>query len=232
MEHIRRGDVVRVNDKVYDPDLPEFSVAFWQGRVTEIFEDDNFTPYAVFTLDSITLQNIPENHIKAAIDEGLDYLTMTLPITDLSKAEPRDKIAEVNQVAQELEKIYFWYEFGQQGERIQKLLKQAQAENETEMFGFWWKYLKDNAPTPFDAEPAEEEPVVGNFNNKRIRVLAIASIDPTNGVLVKARIRNRETFVPLANYQVIDSKHPAYEAVEDYGLWFDNRDALNPNDDE
>jgi len=104
---IKVGDSVRVNEGVSDPDFPQFSIAGWQGRVTELIDGDDIEePMISIEWDSITLNSYTEDYLAMCDEEGLDLLSMNLPETELQVVQPRDTLKDVQAAIERLEDLY------------------------------------------------------------------------------------------------------------------------------
>ncbi len=55
---LKIGNSVRVKEGMPYPDLKDLCIGGWQGRVSEIGEDDNSSGLICIRWDSITLKNI------------------------------------------------------------------------------------------------------------------------------------------------------------------------------
>ena len=93
---LKIGDSVIVNQGVKEPDLEEFELGGWQGRVVDIDKKSD-KPNVLITIewDSITMDLIPSNYIVQSEVEGLDWAQMTLFESEMGKTVPRDTIKNV-----------------------------------------------------------------------------------------------------------------------------------------
>ncbi len=79
---------------VIDPDF-SVSIGGWQGRITEVFEQDNLV---CITWDSITLRNMPGKMIRLCEKEDLQFERMYLRPEELEFGQPRDTQQDVDEV--------------------------------------------------------------------------------------------------------------------------------------
>jgi len=91
------GSPVLVKPDVVDPDLG-IDIARWQGRVLEIDSSET----ALIRWDSITMREMGKELLIQCENENLDWEFMTLDVTDLEHATPRDSEADVLRTANQL----------------------------------------------------------------------------------------------------------------------------------
>ena len=208
------GDSVRVKKGVMCPDDNSLCIAGWQGRVFET-EDDGIVG---IRWDSITLKHLPLEYIKQSEEEGMDWAEMYLSADEIEPASPRDSEETADQVREEMESTSLWLGEGEEGERILKVI--ADADDEVEA---WNDHLAKVLTFPFDAEVSEPQDRGPLDDGDKVQVKGIADPDDLYGVLVNVT-RGRERFVfPLCDLTVLDRKSPNYMPVKDYCVWFANR---------
>lgn len=96
------GESVVVKPGVKDPDNGE-DIAGWQGRILAIFDDEE--EIVQIQWDSITLQNMSEEHIAWCEEDCLCWSEMNLGSEEVESATERDTEEEV---AATIEKISSW----------------------------------------------------------------------------------------------------------------------------
>jgi hypothetical protein len=87
---MKKGDNVKVKQGILDPDLNQFDMSGWQGRITNI-TSDNESDLIEIAWDSITLKQLPKEFIENSIEDGYDYSVMSLGKDDIELTKPRDK---------------------------------------------------------------------------------------------------------------------------------------------
>ena len=208
------GDSVKVKKGVMYPDNDSVSIAGWQGRVFET-EDDGIIG---IRWDSVTLKQLPHEYIKESEEEGMDWAEMYLSADEIEPASPRDSEEAADQLKEEMESTSSWLGDGEEGERILKVISDADDEIEA-----WNDHLAKVLTFPFDAEVSEPQDRGPLKCGDHVQVKGFSEADDLYGVLVNVT-RGRERFVfPLCDLTVLDKKSPNYRPVKDYCVWFANR---------
>ena len=65
-------DSVKVKNGILCPDLKDLCIGGWQGRISEIIEDDDGNIIVRIEWDSITLKNMPDYYIDQSDEEDQD----------------------------------------------------------------------------------------------------------------------------------------------------------------
>lgn len=208
------GDSVRVEEGILCPDDDSVCLAGWQGRIFEE-EDDGVVG---IRWDSVTLKQLPHEYIKQSEEERMDWAEMYLSADEIVPASPRDSEETAKQVREEMESNSSWLGDGEEGERILKVI--ADADDEIEA---WNNHLAKVLQFPFDAEVSEPQDR-GPLNcGDQLKAEGLAEADDLYGILVNVT-RGRERFVfPLCDLTVRDRKSPNYRPVKDYCVWFANQ---------
>ncbi|HEX8607163.1 MAG TPA: hypothetical protein VF679_00840 [Pedobacter sp.] len=118
---MKQGDSVKVKQGILDPDLNQFNMSGWQGRITNI-TSDNESNLIEIAWDSITLKQLPKEFIENSIEDGYDYSVMSLEKDDIELTKPRDKESDVEKQMKEIEKRYHNIAFDEQEKRIAAIL--------------------------------------------------------------------------------------------------------------
>lgn len=90
---LKKGHSVKVNKGVTIPDMEEFDITNWQGRIIDFVEEDGEHLIEI-EWDSITLNNMPVAYIQKNMDEGFDFESIVLSQTDVQKTTDRDTVLE------------------------------------------------------------------------------------------------------------------------------------------
>ena len=208
------GDSVRVKKGVLCPDDDSVNIAGWQGRIFEIEDRDLIG----IRWDSITLKHLPREYIKQSEEEGMGWAEMYLSADDLEPASARDSKETADQVRQEVESKSSWLGDGEEGQRILRVIENAEDEVEA-----WNDHLAQVLTFPFDAEVSEPQDRGPLHDGDKVGVNDIADSDDLYGVLVSVTKGRKHYVFPLCDLTVLDKKSPNYMPVRDYCVWFANR---------
>lgn len=208
------GDSVKVKEGIMCPDDDSVCIGGWQGRVFEIEKDDNIIG---IRWDSITLGQLPFEYIRKNEKEGLGWTEMYLSADEIEPASPRDSQATADNVAGKMESKFQWLGTDKEGERILKVI--ADADDEIEA---WHHHLSQVLTFPFGAEVSEPQERGPLNNGDKVQVRSITEANEHYGILVDVT-RGQERFVfPLCDLAVRNRKSPNYVPVNDYCVWFAN----------
>lgn len=240
---MKKGDSVKVKQGILDPDLNQFDLSGWQGRITDI-NSKNEPNLIEITWDSITLKQLPKEFIENSIEEGYDYSTMFLEKADVELTKPRDKESDVKKQMEEIEKHYHYVAFDERERRIATILSTNNLSVTKEKQNVYFYYLQKNIQkrtilTGMEDFPWEEKYLFGGWSKKEYEELKkthpsytdkfefmelLEDIDEMWGVLAKVkRITDKKQFVlPLWNLECIDKNSKTYELISDYASWMSN----------
>jgi len=133
---------VIVNNGVKEPNLGEFEIGGWQGRIIKIDKKrDKGRILITIEWDSLTLKQIPSAYIEQSENDGYDWQNMILYDSDLEKTKSRDNRAFVKEYQDVLKEKYKWVSFGVQGSRISKVLGATNPNDEMECLRKWVEHL-------------------------------------------------------------------------------------------
>lgn len=216
------GDSVIVKPGTQDPDYGG-DIGGWQGRVTEITSNEEGETLVLIDWDSLTLRQIPPDHIKACEREGLDWGSIRLFAREVEISQPRDTLASVTKTREQIASLYEWAHLGEEGERIQLVLKGIAQGNDLAAMNAWGKYLKKKFSFPFQAEISEWQERGPLQSGDHVTILSIEEIDEDYGILVNIEARRGDYVFPLCDLDALDPNSPNYEPLRDYAVWFANR---------
>ncbi len=216
------GDSVVVKEGVMCPDYEGLSIAGWQGRVVEFYEEEG-RPTVCFALDSIPLRSLPDEYVRQSEIDGLDWSQMGLFVDEVELTQPRDTAQDVKAAYDEIASRHYWDHLGEEGEGIQKVLAGVDPHDDWACMKAWGKYLKSALSFPFDAEVSELQEGGPLQAGDKVKVLGIGLVDDLYGVIVDVRLGRRKYALPLCDLEVVDKKSPNYQPVQDYCVWFANR---------
>jgi len=224
---IKIGDSIKVKSNVKCPDDEEISIGGWQGRVLNIFEFKEEDTYScAVQWDSITLEEMSEEFIITSKEEGLGYAKINLDVKDLEKVDPRDNKEDVEKLINQIEEEYDWvfWGLGEQGKRINQVLKNIKNRGIMATLDVWEKHLEEVLDFPFEAEVFEyQEPEGALKQGDRLSVKKIEMIDDLYGIIIKARKGRKKYHFPLCDLEAIDKESSNYKYLDDYAVWFANR---------
>ena len=207
------GDSIQVREGIMCPDDDSVCMSHWQGRVFEV-EDDNIIG---IRWDSMTLKQLPCEYIKKAEEEGLGWAEMYLGADEIEPASPRDSKEEADETADRMESKFQWFGTDQEGERILKVI--GDADNEIEA---WHQHLSQVVNFPFDAEVSEPQDKGPLGYGDKVKVHRMTDTDDLYGILVDVTFGKERFVFPLCDLTVRDRKSSNYLPVNDYCVWFAN----------
>ena len=208
------GDSVKVKEGIMCPDDDSVCIGGWQGRISGI-EDDGIVEIC---WDSITLKQLPHEYIKKSEVEGLGWTEMYLSVDEIEPTSPRDSEAQADDMAEEMENKFQWLGMDKEGERIFKVV--ADADDEVEA---WNSHFAKLLVFPFEARVSEPQDHGPLDDGDKVQVHGITEADEHYGILVDVS-HGRQRFVfPLCDLIVWDRKSANYTPVQDYCVWFANR---------
>lgn len=211
-------DSVVVKPGTQDPDL-DINIGGWQGRVSEINEDNIRIDW-----DSITLKQMKSSIIIQCEQEGLAWNQMYLFVSDIDPAQPRDTSKDVKKAIDEINKKYYWVGLGDEGLRIQKVLSDIDPGDTLSALGAWEEYLESKLKFPIKAEVVElMRRGVLELGNKVVIHRINDFYDEESGIFVKVSYQGETSHFPLADLEVLDRKSKNYQPIKDYVVWFANQ---------
>lgn len=213
------GDSVKVKANVMDPDF-NINIEGWQGRILEINEQDSIVG---IKWDSLTLENMPGSTIDQSEVEGLDWRVMFLYFSEIEITKPRDTEGDVQKKISELEKKYIYSYLGEQGQRIQKVLKNLNPDNTSKNMEAWASHFEKNLQFPFEARVSDAQDFGPLHVDDKVKVEEMSGIADLYGVIVKIRKGRNFYHIPLCDLDVCNEKSSNYLPVDDYSVWFSNR---------
>lgn len=222
--NLKIGDSVVVKQGVKEPDLEEFEIGGWQGRVTEIDTDsDKDNVLVTIEWDSSTLLQMPSDYIEQSELDGFDWSCMVLYDSDLEKSIPRDKKENAKKAKNKLSDKYYWTSLGQEGERISKILHGVNPHNEMKCLQKWVEHLDKELTFPIQAIVSESEDNWLIKSGDKVEIKSLTHIVDMYGVIASIRLNGKKYDFPLCDLEVIDKTRTDFQLIGDYGTWFANR---------
>lgn len=209
---IKIDDSVKVRNGIMCPDDDSLCIGGWQGRVFEIDEAVGIR------WDSITLKQIPHKYIRQSEEDGLDWAEMYLETDEIESAPARDTEEEADNVREKMESTFFWLSEGKEGERILKVI--ANADDEVEA---WHGYLTQTLKFPFEAKVSEPQDKGQLNQGDVVQIQNIGEADEHYGVLAEVVYDRKKLVFPMCDLTAKDKQSPNYLPLKDYCVWFANR---------
>ena len=223
--NMKLGDSVIVKQGVKEPDLKEFEIGGWQGRVVEIdTKSDKDNILITIEWDSLTLKQIPSNYIEQSEREGFGWNNMTLYESELEKIKPRDKKESVKQAQNKLSDKHHWDSLGDEGIRISKVLDKVNPHDEMECLQKWVEYLDNELTFPIHAIVSDSEDNWLIKSRDKVIIKALPHIVDMYGIIASIRLNGEKYEFPLCDLEAIDKTKIDFQLIEDYRTWFANRE--------
>lgn len=221
---MKLGDSVIVKQGVKEPDLEEFEIGGWQGRVVDIdTKSDVDNILITIEWDSLTLKQIPSNYIEQSEREGLDWENMTLYESELEKTRPRDKKENVKQTQEKLLDKHHWDSLGDEGIRISKVLDKVNPHDEMKCLQKWVEYLDNELTFPIHAIVSDSEDNWLIKSGDKVIIKSLPHIVDMYGIIASIRLNGEKYEFPLCDLEAIDKKKVDFQLIDDYRTWFANR---------
>jgi len=219
---LKIDDSVKVKNGILCPDLKELCIGGWQGRISEIAEDDDDNTIVRIEWDSITLKYMPDYYIDQSIEDGLDYSAMYLFPDEVELSKSRDKKEDIAEMIESILKAHRWGWLGEEGKRIQKVLFNVNEDDEMEALEAWEKYLEKILSFPFDAIITESTGRRQLKIGDKVRVERISYVEDLHGINIELSMGRNKYDHPLCDMKVINVNSSNYQPVNDYCLWYGN----------
>ena len=171
----------------------------------------------------ITLRSSSEDYIRQCEENGLDWTSINLWADDVEPTQPRDTEKDVELAIDKLSNLHRWAHLGEEGVRIDNVLKDIDSNDDYTCMKVWSKHLKKVLVFPFDAEIVDGDDRGPLKIGDKIRVHRINIVDDLYGVIVDVRIGRLKYAYPLCDLEALDKKSPNYQNVRDYVVWYANR---------
>ena len=222
--NLKIGDSVVVRQGVKEPDLEEFELGGWQGRVLEIDTDsDKDNVLITIEWDSLTLLQMPSDYIEQSEADGFDWSRMVLYDSNLEKSVSRDKKENVKKAKEKLSDKYYLASLGQEGLRISKILHGVDPQNEMECLKKWVEHLDKELTFPIQAIVSESEDNWLIKSGDKVLIKALPHIVDLYGVIASIRLNGKKYEFPLCDLKAIDKTLKDFQLIDDYRIWFANR---------
>ncbi|MFA5434029.1 MAG: calcium-binding protein [Candidatus Paceibacterota bacterium] len=221
---MKLGDSVIVKQGVKEPDLEEFEIGGWQGRVVDIDTKSDIDNILItIEWDSLTLKQIPSNYIEQSEREGLDWENMTLHESELEKTKPRDKKENVKQTQEKLSDKHYWDSLGDEGIRISKVLDKVNPHDEMKCLQKWVEYLDNELTFPIHAIVSDSEDNWLIKSGDKVIIKSLPHIVDMYGIIASIRLNGEKYEFPLCDLEAIDKTKVDFQLIDDYRTWFANR---------
>lgn len=222
--NLKIGDSAVVREGVKEPDLQEFEIGGWQGRVLEIDTDsDKDNVLITIEWDSLTLIQMPSDYIEQSEIDSFDWSSMVLYDSDLEKSVSRDRKENVRMVKDKILEKYHWVPLGQEGLRISTILDGVDPHNEMKCLQRWVEHLDKELTFPIQAIVSESEDNWLIKSGDKVLIKALPHIVDMYGVIASIRLNGKKYEFPLCDLEVIDKTLTDFQLIDDYRIWFANR---------
>ena len=215
-------DSVKVKNGILCPDQEDLSIGGWQGRISEITEDDDGNMIVRIEWDAITLENMPYYYIDQCDEEDLDYSAMYLGTEEVELTKPRDKKEDVAEMIDKIYKTRAWGWLGEEGKRIQKVLAYVDEDDEMEALEAWENYLEKTLSFPFDAIITGGQDKGQLKTGDKVSVKKISLVEEFHGIIVELNRGHYKYDHPLCDMEVINHGSSNYQPLNDYCIWSGN----------
>lgn len=219
---IEIGDSVKVKKGTLCTEITNLCIEGWQGRVSEITEDEVDNMLVCIDWDSITLKNMPDSFIELCEEDGSEYNSMYLRPDEVELTQARDKEEEVEEVIENISKTHAWSYLGEEGKRIQKVLADVDEEDEMAAFEAWQNYLAKKLNFPFDAIITGGPDKGPLKTGDKVIVKRISLVEDFYGIFVELRQGRNRYDHPLCDMEVINTESSNFQPVNDYSTWYAN----------
>ena len=221
---LKIGDSVIVNQGVKEPDLEEFELSGWQGRVVDIDTKSDIENILItIEWDSLTLNQIPSDYIVQSEVDGLAWNMMTLYESEMQKTIPRDTKENAKKAEDELSDKYYWPSEGEEGLRISKILKGVNPQDEMKCLRKWIDHLDKELTFPIQAIVSESEVKGLIKDGDKVLIKSLHDIVDLYGIIASIIFNGKKYMFPLCDLKVINKTKADSQLIDDYRLWFANR---------
>jgi hypothetical protein len=212
------GDTVSVKDDTDHPGDASVDISGWQGRILEISETENGKSLLTIAWDSRTLEQMPHDYIVNSERDGLDWHSIRLYASDVRSDQARDTEKQVQRKKEEILEQYRWYGFGEQGERILKVLGEVELSDRRACLERWEEYLDDRLDYPVESRICDDVRISSEVRGDEVSILGITFLDDAMRLIVNVRSPNNYSEIPVINL-CVDESSKAHQPVEDYKVW-------------
>lgn len=221
---LKIGDSVIVKAGIKEPDTESFEIGGWQGRIIETdLAFDKVNILVLIEWDSLTLKQIPREFIHQSEIGGYDWQLMNLYETDVEKSVPRDKQRDVKKEQDLLSDNNYGSSYGDEGQRIAKVLDGVNPKDEMECLQKWVNHLEKKLTFPVQAIVKESESYGPVRFGEKVLIKSLPDFVDLYGVIAAIKLKGRTFQFPLCDLQVVDEKTLDFQLIEDYRFWFANR---------
>jgi len=219
----KKGDSVRVKEGVKEPDTEEFELGGLQGRIISTAEEEEENLITI-EWDSISLQQLPNDYIIQAEEDGLSWDSMVLFESDVEITVPRDKKRDVEKKLNELSDKFLWSSEGEESLRISKILEGVNLKDEMKCYQKWYDHLEKELSFPIQAviqEYAENDWTIKS--GEKVIIKSLSSITDMYALIADITFKGRKIEYPLCDLEVKNKISNDYQLIKDYSIWFSNR---------
>jgi len=218
------GSVACIKDDL-DPqsfEAPNLSAKGWCGRV-ETGITDGDSNFFVISLDSKTIDKLPEKYLKEIVEaaEGDNPFLFEIPEEALKAVSPRDTETEALNRQRLAYHSYFWGNIKKdaQAKRMFRILTRDYNDDD---LGNWLYHFQHEVKYPI---PAEVEGLLLDeiAPGTKVQILEIEGIDPKgkSGLIGSIQKGRAIRSYPLGELLPLDEDDPIQTPLSDYRYWAD-----------
>lgn len=209
------GSSVRVFKTVKSPIMSKVNMKDWEGRVNKAMIDRKNKKVYRVVFDSVTLNGMPDEFIKHSVDYEEDFQEHIFYEHQLKASQVRDSQEESIVAYRSSYHAYAWkFLEDKQATAIKSIMMSNPAMRDEDN---WHDYLSKNLRFPIDVV------TMGHLENPpglKAKILTLADIDPSFGIMVKLKIPKMGTAVyPLMDLKYVKNKGKQHDIFELYHEW-------------
>ena len=191
-----------------------------RGRVKKFYAEAGT---ALVAFDSPTIRAMPPAYIERCEEEGYSWNEYGFELDSLDASTPRDAPSDVMAAIGDLSGQFRYAYLGEEGRAIDKILGDADLDDELEALEAWEKHLSQHLTFPFDAEVSELQERGPLRGGDRVQVHGFEMLDDRYGIIVKLRRGRSAYHFPLCDLEAVDSSSPNHDLVQLYAVWYANQ---------
>jgi hypothetical protein len=218
------GSVVSINTDLNPQsfEVPNLSAKGWCGRV-ETGITDGDSNFFVISLDSKTIDNLPEKYLKEIVElaDGDNPFLFEIPEEALKAVTPRDTETEALNRQKLTYHSFFWGNIRKdaQAKRMFRILTRDYNDDD---LGNWLYHFQHEVKYPI---PAEVEGLLMDeiAPGTKVHILGIEGVDPKGQSGLIGSVQKGRTIrsYPLSELVPLDEEDPIQAPLSDYRYWAD-----------
>lgn len=223
------GSSVVVTWPLPSPFMKKIKMKGWVGRVEFVQLDYKGRTVYDVSFDSLTMDQMPDQLIKKAVEQVEDFQTVELFEHQLEAALPRDTEEEAIASYRKHFHRFTWNYLKDDKKRLrlQKILFQYPDKPD---FENWTSYLDKHLRFPFEAQTRAM--FDGYRSGLKATVTGMEGYDEEYGHIVSMKLKgkNMEEEYPLAALKSLRDSGRLYEILDDYYVWAEEMQVFDENE--